>query len=154
MKKIQYIFPILLLILLGVSCQEKYELIPPPNPDDYKVPPRFSTMYMVGDATPNGWTIENSTAMKQSAGDKNIFTWEGALTAGEIKFPINRNDGWGGAFFMAGQAGAILELDKALALRYSESGDGGSDDKFRVEEAGNYKLTINAIEETILAEKL
>lgn len=92
--------------------------------------------------------------MKASADDKNIFTWEGALTAGEIKFPINRADGWGSAFFMAGQAGAILEVNKALPLRFSESGDGGSDDKFRVEEAGNYKLTINAIEETLLAEKL
>ncbi|SFK96524.1 SusF/SusE family outer membrane protein [Proteiniphilum acetatigenes] len=154
MKNIQYVLSILLLIFLGVSCQENYELIPPPNPDDYKDPPRFATMYMVGDATPNGWDIESATAMKQSADNKNIFTWEGALTAGEIKFPINRSDGWGGAFFMAGQAGAKLELNKPQTLRYSQSGDGGSDDKFRVEEAGNYKLTINALEETLLAEKI
>ena len=153
MKKIQYIFPILLLMLLAVSCQEKYELIPPPNPDDYKAPPRFSTMFMVGDATPNGWDIASSTALKASADDKNIFTWEGALTAGEVKFPINKADGWGSAFFMAGQKDAKLEINKPLLLRFSQSGDGGSDDKFKLEEAGTYKLTINAIEETLLVEK-
>lgn len=152
MKKIKYIFSILLVALFYVSCQEKYDLIPPPNPDDYKVP-RFTTMYMVGDATPNGWDIDKSTAMKPQSTDKNIFVWEGKLNAGDMKFPINRSDSWGGAFFMAGSPGATLVVGTAMKLRYSASGDGGSDDKIRVTEEGNYKLTIDALNETLLAEK-
>ncbi len=154
MNKIRYILPILFLMFLGISCQENYEMIPPPNPDDYK-PPRFTTMYMVGSATPNDWTIEQATQLKSTADNRNVFTWQGILKAGEMKFPINRADGWNSAFFMAPQKGGTkIVSGESIKLRYSESGDGGSDDKIIVEVEGTYKLTIDAIEETLVAEKI
>ena len=46
----------------------------------------YTEMYMVGDATPNGWDLGNATPMTQDASDPNIFTWSGHLNAGEMKF--------------------------------------------------------------------
>ena len=44
----------------------------------------YTGIYMVGDATPNGWSVDNATAM--TAVDAYTFTWTGNLTAGELKF--------------------------------------------------------------------
>ena len=49
------------------------------------LPIKTSTLYMVGDATPNGWSIDAPTALEASAEDPLIFTWEGNLNPGEMK---------------------------------------------------------------------
>ena len=38
-------------------------------------------MYMVGDATPAGWTIGDATPM-QTTDNPYVFTWKGTLNAG------------------------------------------------------------------------
>ena len=46
-------------------------------------------LYMVGEATPGGWTIENSTAMQQ---DGDAYTWTGNLKIGDFKFLTSNSD--------------------------------------------------------------
>ena len=43
-----------------------------------------TTLYLIGDAAPNGWSADNATAMTRT--DNGIFTWEGTLKAGNVKF--------------------------------------------------------------------
>ena len=53
------------------------------------LPIKTSVLYMVGDATPNGWDIGNPTPLQASAEDPLIFSWEGSLYAGEIKLCLS-----------------------------------------------------------------
>ena len=44
-------------------------------------------IYMVGDATPAGWTIGDATPM-QTTDNPYVFTWKGTLNAGELKLLV------------------------------------------------------------------
>jgi hypothetical protein len=46
--------------------------------------PVTTTLYLLGDATPDGWSADNATAMERT--DNGIFTWEGMLKTGNVKF--------------------------------------------------------------------
>lgn len=52
---------------------------------DGNLPIKTSTLFMVGDATPNGWSIDDPTPFTQNADDPMLFTWEGTLNMGEMK---------------------------------------------------------------------
>jgi len=90
----------------------------------------FNTVFMVGDATPNGWTITDATQLFKSTTNPFEFTYTGALTVGEFKFPVNRNSGWSQDFFMK-------VSDTEMVLQNSP------DSKWSITEAGNYTIDIN-----------
>lgn len=93
-------------------------------------------VYMVGDATPTGWDINSPTAMVKN-GD--IFTYEGPLTPGEMKFPVEFR--WDGPTYMAEEAGTDITAGGDFTVVLSPNGD--PDNKFKVTAAGNYKLTLD-----------
>lgn len=93
-------------------------------------------VYMVGDATPAGWDINSPTAMVKN-GD--IFTYEGPLTPGEMKFPVEFR--WDGPTYMAEEAGTDITAGGDFTVVLSPNGD--PDNKFKVTAAGNYKLTLD-----------
>ena len=93
-------------------------------------------VYMVGDATPAGWDINSPTAMVKN-GD--IFTYEGPLTPGEMKFPVEFR--WDGPTYMAEEAGTDITAGGEFTTVLSPNGD--PDNKFKVTAAGNYKLTLD-----------
>lgn len=93
-------------------------------------------VYMVGDATPAGWDINSPTAMVKN-GD--IFTYEGPLAVGEMKFPVEFR--WDGPTYMAEEAGTDITAGGEFTTVLSPNGD--PDNKFKVAEAGNYKLTLD-----------
>ena len=49
------------------------------------LPIKTTTLYMVGDATPNGWSIDAPTPFEASEEDPLVFSWEGSLNPGELK---------------------------------------------------------------------
>lgn len=93
-------------------------------------------VYMVGDATPAGWDINSPTAMVKN-GD--IFTYEGPLAVGEMKFPVEFR--WDGPTYMAEEAGTDITAGGEFVTVLSPNGD--PDNKFKVTAAGNYKLTLD-----------
>ena len=93
-------------------------------------------VYMVGDATPAGWDINSPTAMVKN-GD--IFTYEGPLAVGEMKFPVEFR--WDGPTYMAEEAGTDITAGGEFTIVLSPNGD--PDNKFKVTAAGNYKLTLD-----------
>jgi hypothetical protein len=112
-------------------------------PDSIGETVTFDAIYLVGSATPADWAVENSVELTKE--DDHNFTWTGVLIEGEFKFPIEEKD-WGAQFFLAGGGDSKdMELGKGMPLRYSESGDGGNDHKFKVSAAQGgktYKLHL------------
>jgi len=103
----------------------------------------YAMIWMVGDATPAGWDIDNPVEMVPDASDPNVFTYTGALSAGEFKFPTSTGD-WGTDFFMPAENHPELTDTRMKFI------PGGSpDNKWEITSAGNYTITINQFYETI-----
>jgi hypothetical protein len=104
-------------------------------------------VYMVGDATPAGWDISQPTIMEKNG---NVHTYNGVLKAGGIKFPTKY--AWDGPTYMAPTADQ--EITKAGIkdgkILYTEKGD--PDQKFKVVDAGTYKITLDTEKLTINVE--
>lgn len=90
----------------------------------------FNTVFMVGNATPNGWDIANATELTKSSTNPYEFSYSGAMSIGEFKLPVNRNSGWGQDFFVK-----VSDTEMQLLA--------GGDVKWSITEAGNYDIDIN-----------
>ncbi len=106
----------------------------------------FPMVYLVGDATPNGWDIGNATAMTATT-DPNRFVWTGNLKEGEVKFSCDRQTDWGGAWFVAPLDGAAPTGDSESML-YSAKGS-VPDNKWKVTSAGRYTIELDQLNETV-----
>lgn len=93
-------------------------------------------VYMVGDATPAGWDINAPTLMVKN-GD--IFTYEGPLAVGEMKFPLEFR--WDGPTYIADEAGKEVSAGNTYDVTFTP--DGNPDNKFKITTAGEYKLTLD-----------
>lgn len=96
-------------------------------------------LYMVGDATPGGWTIENSTAMQQ---DGDAYTWTGNLKIGDFKF-LTSNSDWLPCY-VATENNKNVEQDVPMELVYrtSETEQSVPDFKFYVTVAAEYTVRV------------
>ena len=63
---------------------------PGPDPDP-NAPIATETLYMIGDATPNGWSMDNATALTKDSANPYLFTYEGELKAGNLKLCLHRH---------------------------------------------------------------
>lgn len=116
------------------------------------LPIKTSTLYMVGDATPTGWDIGNPTALKASDADPLTFGWEGELHAGEMKLCLTTGS-WDAPFIRPVVAGTEIGKTAITDAKFSMHA-GDPDDKWRIAEAGKYRLTFNLRQWTMSAEYL
>ncbi|MCD8385436.1 MAG: SusF/SusE family outer membrane protein [Bacteroidales bacterium] len=93
------------------------------------------TLYLIGDATPNGWNADNATEMQRT--DNGIFTWTGNLTSGEFKFLTTL-----GQFLPSYNNAGNDHL-------YYRDSDDQADDKWVVDNPHCYKVDVNLLELTI-----
>lgn len=107
----------------------------------------FTQVWMVGDATPAGWNIDNPTPMTADPGNPNLFTWSGPMTVGEFKLPVETGD-WGGDYYMP-----VLNAAGPGSTQMKFVPGGSPDFKWKITEAGNYTITINQLYETISIQK-
>jgi hypothetical protein len=96
--------------------------------------PITKTLYLIGDATPNGGNADNATEMKPVTNTQKAFSWTGNLLAGEFKLITTL-----GKNLPSYNRG---ENDTKLVLRESDS---GPDDKFTISEGGTYTIKVNLI---------
>lgn len=119
----------------------------------------YDMIYLVGDASPAGWSIGDATPM-QAMDNPYVFTWQGTLNVGELKFTCDKKDDWNGAWFMpaeadkqpSGETEPMLFIDKsdeAFKAQYPDVMVGGVDQKWKIAAAGSYRITLNQLEETI-----
>ena len=114
---------------------------------DEKKPLESKTLYMVGDATPNGWSMDAPTAFKQDASDPYIFTWEGELNTGNMKACLAPDGTWSCAFLRPSTNGCEINSKGVAASDFVYTK--GPDDQWKVTEAGKYKITFNLKNYTI-----
>lgn len=69
-----FVCTLLMSLLTGCDGEKDLKII------DGNLPIKTSTLFMVGDATPNGWSIDEPTPFTQNADDPMLFTWEGTST--------------------------------------------------------------------------
>ena len=101
--------------------------------------PPYSTIYMVGDASPNGWDISHSTPLVQNTTNPFIFTYTGVMKAGDFKFPVNLNSDWGQDMFM--------KVDDTHM--YLHHGGDADDNKWTIAKKGYYTITLNLLNNSI-----
>lgn len=97
--------------------------------------PVSETLYIIGDAAPNGWNADAATALARL--DNGIFSWTGEMHAGEFKFILNQ-----GQFLPSynnnGQGGLVYRTS-----------DDEPDEKFAIDEAGFYRIDVNLLALTV-----
>lgn len=110
-------------------------------------------LYMVGDAAPAGWAIASPTPMVRNG---NIHTFEGALKAGEFKIATVFD--WGGDFYRPAVDQTEISksgiADGTVVCWKEDAAAGHGDNKWRVKDAGKYRLTLNTETLTLKVEWL
>ncbi len=115
------------------------------------VGPEFSELYIVGDASPNGWNMPSSEAFTVDAGNPFIFTYEATLTPGDFKIATFSSGDWcGGQWLNASQPDQVLTATDYIVT----TGCDGPDNKWHVTEEtqGRYKITVNLSKKTVKIE--
>jgi len=120
-----------------VGCEDEKDLII----IEGNLPIKTSTLYMVGDATPNGWSIDSPTPLTPTEEDPLVFTWEGSLNTGEMKLCLTTGS-WDAPFIRPAVAGTEIGKEAIVAQEFKMHA-GDPDDKWRVAEAGTYSLTFD-----------
>ena len=136
-KNIFTIYSALCASLLLTCCEGEKDLII----IEGNLPIKTSTLFLVGDATPNGWSIDNPTPMTASDDDPLVFSWEGQLNPGEMKLCLTKGS-WDAPFIRPLVAGDKIGRDGiADALFDMHAGD--PDNKWKVADKGIYSLTFD-----------
>ena len=124
----------------------------------------YEGIYLIGSACSAGWSIGSALPMTVDPSDPCIFTWEGDLTAGELKFTCDKKSDWSGAWFLSdvsnkvptGEVEKMLFIDKSddtFKKQYIEFSINDIDQKWKISDAGKYKITLNQLKETVIISK-
>lgn len=93
--------------------------------------PVSETLYLIGDATPNGWNADNATEMARL--ENGIFSWTGNMDAGQFKF-ITTKGSFLPSYGNNGQGGLVYR-----------DADDQPDLKFEITEPHTYKIDVNLL---------
>ncbi len=143
LKSIIYALGGLALAVASTGCDNEKDLIIVEG----NLPIKTSTLYMVGDATPNGWSIDAPTPLAPTADDALVFEWEGNLNPGEMKLCLTTGS-WDAPFIRPVNNGDEIGRT-AINHAVFDMHAGDPDNKWRVTEAGVYRLSFNLREWTM-----
>src|SRR5690606_13065850 len=101
-------------------------------------------LYIVGDASPNGWNIGSATELSASTTQKGVFIYAGVLKPGNFKFAVSQDGCWCQDFYTKD------ETDDNNII-YNEGGS-GYDLQLSIETEDNYRLTLYLLNKTITLE--
>jgi starch-binding outer membrane protein SusE/F len=104
--------------------------------------PVSTTLFIIGSASPNGWSADDAIALEPHATIPGVFEFKGALGAGEFKFITTR-----GQFLPSYNKGA-----NSTSLVY-RTDDAQPDDKFEIAEGAVYKIVADLLNLTISVTK-
>ena len=116
-----------------------------------KDPIETETLFMIGDATPGGWSMDQATALTRDAANKYLFTWEGELTTGEMKACLKKDPTFSCPFLRPATADVEITADGVTSLDFVYTT--GPDNKWVVKEAGTYHITFDLKNWTIAVVK-
>lgn len=111
----------------------------------------YPMIYLVGDASPNGWDIGNATPMVAVGSDPYKFTWTGTLKTGELKFSCDKKSDWNGDWFLAGQA--AMEPSGDIEKMIFSANGANPDNKWKITTAGTYIIELEQLQQTVKIRK-
>lgn len=113
----------------------------------------YQNLYLVGDATPGDWSLDDKTEIERSDDNVNLFSWTGDLTEGTFKISTDGADFGSGDWIHPVTAGQDFSETAYEIFTYSE--DDHDDNQWVVEEGeeGTYSITIDLEAEEIHIEK-
>lgn len=119
----------------------------------YEITTNYDSIFLVGDATPVGWNISEPEPMVKDNDNDKLFTWEGNLTTGELKFSTFKGDWCDGDWLLATAADQSLSATDYKI--YSGCAPENEDFKWKVNEVdtGAYIITVDLENETIVFDK-
>lgn len=103
----------------------------------------YSRLWVLGDAAPNGWDINNPSEMRVDSTDPFIFTYNEVLKAGEFKIPVATGD-FGTDYYMP-----LTNHPPLTATSVQLVLGGNPDNKWEITTPGAYKITLNLRDLTI-----
>ena len=98
--------------------------------------PVTDVLYIIGDAAPNGWSLDGAAEMTRT--DNGVFTWEGNLNQGNLKFMCTKND-WVPSY----NRGAS-DSEMVYRATYDDP-----DDQWHIDESHYYKVSVNLLTKTV-----
>ena len=108
----------------------------------------FPNLYLVGDATPNGWDINNATPLVKDTENPAVFTWTGNLIPGEFKITTAKSFDGGWNWIHPVTQGQDLTLTNYEVLASGV----GNDYKWVIDTEGSYTINLNLQSEVISIE--
>ena len=124
----------------------------------------YEGIYLIGSATSAGWSLGDAVPMSADPSDPCVFTWEGELQSGELKFTCDKQGDWMGAWFMSDENGKepagteekmlfIDKSDEVFKAQYIEFSVNDIDQKWQISTPGTYEIILNQIKETVIIRK-
>lgn len=115
----------------------------------------IKAVWMTGDATVTKWNTPFKIAFQYNPYEKEgTFVWEGHLDPGEIKFPLSNTKGFECDYLMPEVNGTSVTNAQKMEHKIYPDTTGENDKKWKVDEAGKYKISLNVINMTVKFEKL
>ncbi len=96
-----------------------------------------SALWMVGDATPNGWSLDEAILMSQDESNPAVYTATVDLKEGDFKIAVNKYSAYEQLFYQR-------DADDATKVVLSNA-----DNKWNIAEAGKYNVKLNVADMTI-----
>jgi hypothetical protein len=99
--------------------------------------PAYKKLWIVGNATPNDWNIDDPNVMVNDPLSVFQFKYNEVLNAGEFKIPTATGN-WSGDFYMPPGNNPPLSSTSVMLIR-----GGNPDNKWKIDNAGPYKILLN-----------
>lgn len=108
--------------------------------------PVSKELYIIGSATSVGWDISNALPLTLSSSKPGTFIFQGTLSTGTFKLPVNRE----GCFCQDFYTKSPIDATKML----HNVGGSGADLQWQITQAGQYKITADLLNLTISIEAI
>ncbi|MCQ2236649.1 MAG: SusF/SusE family outer membrane protein [Bacteroidales bacterium] len=105
-----------------------------------KLPLEIATLYIVGNATPAGWNIEQPVELTMT--EPSVFVYDGPLYAGEMKCPVTTGN-WNVDYIMPLTDQIEINSNGCAEKEFDFVKGGSPDKKWNITESGNYKITFD-----------
>lgn len=117
--------------------------------EEAKDPIVADNVWMIGTATPGGWSLDDAAQYTKDANNKYLFTWEGDLKVGTFKACTKKD--FSAAFIRPSSANVAITKQGVAADDFVFTTS--PDDQWEVKEAGKYRITLDLEHYTIKVEK-
>lgn len=100
-------------------------------------PLKHTALWLVGSATPGGWSIGDGIMLSPDAVNPTVFKTTVDLVEGELKVAVNKHTGYDQKFY-------LRDTTDETKMVF-----GGDDNKWNITEAGKYDVTVDVVNMTI-----